>query len=69
MKPFSASNAQILQSETRGVGHLGDQSILQQGYAGVDTNVWLKTGTGPFALPNTAANLRDPYKKANFLIS
>ena len=31
-------------------------------------NVWLKTGTGRFALPNTAANLRDPHKEANFLI-
>jgi hypothetical protein len=31
-------------------------------------NVWLKTETGRFALPNTAANLRDPYKEANFLI-
>jgi hypothetical protein len=45
MKPLAASNAHTeLWSETRGVGYLGDQWILQQGYTGVDQKCGSRQG-------------------------
>ena len=68
MKPFAANNAHVeLQSETTGVRSLRKPVDLATKIGWCGPNVWLKTGTGRFARPNTAANLRDPYE-ANFLI-